>query len=156
MGACVCRANPDNETMSVSSASISRPASAGEWPSPCLLYIRLYSACTYTYSRHRHGRCAQEPTALPRDHPVAIGRPTHRGAAEVQEGRVLGHGARLWWPQGDLGCAAGGHQRGRGPRLSDGAGHPGRGQCLSSEWVSWSWQTWPGRFGRTRVKVFDV
>jgi len=95
MGACVCRANPDNETMSVSSASISRPASAGEWPSPCLLYIRLYSPCTYTYSRHRHGRCAQEPTALPRDHPVAIGRPTHRGAAEVQEGRVLGHGARL-------------------------------------------------------------
>lgn len=32
MGACVCRMNPDNETMSVSSASISRPASAGEWP----------------------------------------------------------------------------------------------------------------------------
>ncbi|EDW34285.1 GL21661 [Drosophila persimilis] len=29
MGACVCRMNPDNETMSVSSASISRPPSAG-------------------------------------------------------------------------------------------------------------------------------
>ncbi|XP_023169591.1 ubiquitin domain-containing protein 1 [Drosophila hydei] len=29
MGACVCRMNPDNETMSVSSASASRPVSAG-------------------------------------------------------------------------------------------------------------------------------
>ena len=55
-------------------------------------------------------------------------------AAAEQEGWVLGHGARLRGPQGDLGCPQGCRLRGRGQWPRAGSGHPGWSQHHLAPW----------------------
>lgn len=76
---------------------------------------------------------SQEPSAVSRDDPLEVRRAVDGGTAEEQEGRVLGHGARVRWTHGDMGRAAGGGGRRRGDGLRTSSGHPRRRQRLRSQ-----------------------
>lgn len=83
--------------------------------------------------QYKYRLTTQEPSAVPRDDTLEVGRAADRGSAEKQTRRVLGDGASIWGPKGDLGRSEGGDARCRSFRLSTGASNPRRCKHLLSQ-----------------------
>lgn len=151
MGGCIGIHSTDNETVSVSSASISRPTTgAGEWAYLWLQYFptaqALQDKLTYTYivsqslffliiRRRPNGSITQKSPIVQWDNTLAFRCAIDRGAAAFETWWILGYCAGVRWSQRNLGCAAGSHKCGGRVKFWNGAGNTRRSEYLGAQWV---------------------
>lgn len=151
MGGCIGIHSTDNETVSVSSASISRPPTgAGEWTRLWLQYYppvqALQDKLTYTYIvwqslfffviRRRPNRSiAQKSPTVQWNNTLAFRCAIDGGTAPFQTWWILGYCAGIRRSQRNLGCAAGSHKRGGRVKFWNGAGNTGRSEYIGAQWV---------------------
>lgn len=165
MGGCVGRYSGDNETVSVSSASVSRPPTAGmyicHW---CITPKRIqwfFHALFRLYPvRYSSWSGTQESSFVSWNNTLAFRCSSDRGPIAFETWWILGYSTSLWWAQRNLGCPTGSNDCSGSFRLPVGPGHTGWGQYFCAEWVSiWYRWLWPvlGRLNHLKVsKLYSV